>query len=440
MDGFTNPIRILPNKIKSINPNKSNSLINWVECNGLKQRNIHMTSSSSNHWYIFNGKANSVLNVLLYPDIPTYPIDDFSSMTKRITEEFQLLHPEILVNIVLSTDRALDTYSFTNLSHVLGPNGFDIVELDTMLLGHVVREGLVKPVELAPNRYWPAAYQTTRYNNLTYGVPSRLCSYFLFGFDPELKNNFPSLDSLTTYLNTLPHDQIALLGDYNEKWNLISFYLQAYVSEHGHHGLNDVFKNDIDKPSIDLLNKLFSACDFHGKNKCINNYYHKKSVDDIVMDFAHGAAYNYLGFSESAFYIRLHSTAHLYANFFSYGDKFEPLLYGDAYVKNAATCNTQRCYTDFNKFTDYMNQVSTQRWINFSEDLDHNIPPRYLLSAIKEFYDLPQVKTDKLYSTFMKELPEGIAYPNDVAKKEHFKTNYYKICKNVQTLMPGYRC
>jgi thiamine pyridinylase len=442
IDGYADSIHIAPNtKIFIAQSNIKSTInwtINWVECNGLKQRNTHITSTSSTHWFIFNGKAANVFNVLLYPYIPSYPEGDFSALVKRMTEEFQALHPEVLVNIVISTDSYLDPYTFANLPNLLGPEGYDLVELDTMLLGEVVRQGFVAPVKLAPNKFWPAAYQAATYGHQAYGVPSRVCAYFLFSHDRTIENGFQSLNSLITYLHKLPSNRTPLIGDFNGSWNLPSFYLQSYASIYGKAYLNKILARAIDQTSINALSMLDEECSFEGNNKCINDYYHKQPPGTIEQDFANGKAHTYLGFSEASFYIKLNSSANVYATQIPYGDHFYPLVYTDVYVKNAV-CKDQTCNANFKNFTDYMNKVSTQLWINFSEDLQPTMPPRYLLSAVKQFYDVPRVRADVLYSDFTRSILSAVDYPNNVTKEQHLSANR-NMCASLKVIMPGYGC
>src|SRR5689334_4790230 len=82
IDKSSKVFEVLPRQQFSFSLNDNISEINSVECNGLKARNMRLTKNTSDHWFIYNGKANRVLNVLLYPYIPTLPYGDFSSLLK----------------------------------------------------------------------------------------------------------------------------------------------------------------------------------------------------------------------------------------------------------------------------------------------------------------------------------------------------------------------
>lgn len=419
--------------------------ISLRRCDGIKLRGLNISPSSTDRFLILNGKAKHALNVLLYSRIPSYPHNNFAGMTTRLITEFQALHPAVLLNVVISEEPELTTYDFNNLPRLLSKDGYDVVELDAMELEFMVKHSLVSPVKIKePTKFLPAALTAAKINHLFYGVPSRVCEYFLFNRFQTDQNNFTLFTSLLLYLKNLSKDRAYLVSDFNGHWNLLSFYLQIYASVYGVENLNAALQQPLKKLVIKYLADLGDQCAFRKDNKCINFHYHTQEPGLIEKTFAINNAHSYLGFSESAFYILLHSTlalpkASLHAAPIAYGRQYKPLLYTDLFVKNAATCKTAHCNINFNLFTNYMHMLKTQMWINFSKDLPAGAPPRYLLPAIKSFYQISQVVKDPLYAEFTQNLRFASSFPNNLSI-EQYKNFYHQVCGKLAINMPGYKC
>lgn len=413
-----------------------------LSCDGIKIKNLDINTSSPDRILILNGKANHALNVLLYSRIPNSLQNNFEKMTERIINEFQSMHPKILLNIVLSRHPNFDTYDLNNLLQLLGGNGFDLVELDSMQLDFSVQHGLISPVTIRqPDKFIPASIAAAQVNRSFYGVPSRVCQYYLF---TRSKPKLSTFETLLTEPRNSSTSKLKLIADFNGQWNALSFYLQVYASLYGLQNLSKALDEPIKHLVIKNMAILADQCSHQQQNKCTNSHYHRQEIGQIEKAFIDTNAQSYLGFSESAFYILLHGRKvmpilNLYAKPVTYGNYYKPLIYTDVYVKNSSTCESRVCNQDFQLFTTYMNMVNTQAWINFSKDSEQAAPPRYLLSAIKAFYELPEVKKDNLYTGFAQNLKLASAYPNNV-NFEHYNQFYQQICKNLTKKVKNYIC
>lgn len=88
-------------------------------------------------------------------------------MVQRIVNEFQQKNPQVLLNAVMTQDLEYDTYTYSNLPNILGKNGLDLVELDTLMLGDAVDNHLILPASqaISTSKFWQVGLQASTYNN-----------------------------------------------------------------------------------------------------------------------------------------------------------------------------------------------------------------------------------------------------------------------------------
>lgn len=430
---------VKPNKTFSFYPNKNNPpIINWVKCGKLKHNHIGVTPKSSDHFFIYDERAQNVLSVLLYPYIPTYPYGDFSAMLRRLVTEFQAQHPTISLNLVISNLPEYDSYTYANFAHLLGQDGFDVVEVDTMLLPDLVAKGLILPLNTIVDNFWSAAIAGASYQGKLYGVPSWLCMEFLFTHERP-QHEIESLSALVDYLSHLSPDRTRLIGDFNNRWTIAAFYLNASTAWYGYknlakipyqHAVNEVVRN---------LVALTDQCYAKQQNRCTNLDYQSLQEGEIQKLFAQNKSHAYIGYSETSFYMKLFTSAPFYAVPMPFGKQINTLVYTDAYVKSASRCNNDSCASAFKAFTDYMSKVETRKWIVESEDLGMKKPPRRLLPAIKEFYEKINLDdADGIYKEFVKIASRVKAFPP--VSKERIKKLRIEICEIIKTTRPEYQC
>ncbi|WP_445241291.1 hypothetical protein [Microcoleus vaginatus] len=103
----------------------------------------------------------------MYPYLPTTPEANFQPMVQRIVNEFQQKNPQVLLNAVMTQDLEYDTYTYSNLPNILGKNGLDLVELDTLMLGDAVDNHLILPASqaISTSKFWQVGLQASTYNN-----------------------------------------------------------------------------------------------------------------------------------------------------------------------------------------------------------------------------------------------------------------------------------
>ena len=152
----------------ALNPQDfSTQTIARVECTGYNVDNLNVTPNSPDRYLSFTDQAQQTLSVLLYPYLPTTPEANFQPMVQRIVNDFQQKNPQVLLNAVMTQDLEYDTYTYSNLPNLLGKNGFDLVNFDTLMLGDAPDNHLILPVSqaISTSKFWQVGLQASTYNN-----------------------------------------------------------------------------------------------------------------------------------------------------------------------------------------------------------------------------------------------------------------------------------
>jgi thiamine pyridinylase len=125
------------------------------------ETNIHPNISPVMENIGSNNTATTILKVAPYPYLPDSVGDQFKSLLEFIKTQFDTVHPDVSLELrpMNSND---DFYDLSTLSQWLASNGsgYDVVEIDTILLGDLVNAGLVAPQFVIPDNHsdWiPAA-------------------------------------------------------------------------------------------------------------------------------------------------------------------------------------------------------------------------------------------------------------------------------------------
>jgi hypothetical protein len=167
VDGYTtetgSPVtvqfKINPGERLNIPPSLSSpsKSIDWVDCgNGLRTRAMHLTLAGPDATLYLNGQQRRTLNANLYSSIPTDPTLGYTPLLRGLTLLYQAKHPDVLLNLVLNT--GIDTYDFAGLKgSVFGPEGFDVVEIDTVFLRFLVHNDLITESTITGDEPWPVA-------------------------------------------------------------------------------------------------------------------------------------------------------------------------------------------------------------------------------------------------------------------------------------------
>jgi thiamine pyridinylase len=448
-DGYTSAtgwpvtwdITVQPGENVRLEPNykhPNNVVIDWAECGGLQTRAMNVTPQRPDSLILFTGKQTRVLNVALYPDIPSHPNGNFSNLLDHVVNAFQALNPDVLLNAVMADEDAI--YSFKDLPPLLGPSGYDVIELDTLYLGFLASRDLITPAKIVGDAPWPVALAASTVADVLYGVPSWLCMDFIFSFSPSLKS-VHTLNDLLRFEANSPKSKPALLADYDGSWRLPSIYINAYVQTYGYQNIAKAFVMPADPTVIANLESIVATCELELANPCVDGTNHGQPDGAIERVFANGNAGSDMGFSEQSFYVVLNQSiaGNLTIIPATWGEKPQPLLYSDTFVTNKSTCSSAPCQGDSAAFTSLMTGSDMKSYIAFSHDLSPDMPPRHLLVATQPFWDLAEVKNDPIYRQVAAVVQTGQPFPNDFTEQQQLGMDA-KICAALKADVPNYNC
>lgn len=438
-DGYSGwDIKVEPGIETRVGPNYASNpaMIDWAECHGLRTRRMNITPEGPDGLLVLNGKQVRVLNVDLYPYIPTNPNGNFQKLIAHVINSYQAIQPDVLLNVVMS----VDTYDFDALPTLLGAGGYDVIELDMLYVGFLASSDLIAPVQITGDQPLPVARAASSVNGVLYGVPSWLCMDFIFSFSPELKSA-KTLPDLLTFLQKQPKGRPQMLGDYDGSWRLPGLYVNAYAQTYGSASLSNALQMPPDPKVIDELVSLVDTCKFGHMNECIDNTFHSDPDGTTERIFAAGNSSDDLGFSEQSFYISLNQLVPGALTIIParWGDREQPLLYADSFVNNKATCASGQCAKDSSTFTNLMTSSAMKTYIAYSHDLLPGSPPRHLLVATNPFWDQGAVKGDPIYQQLEPIVRTGQPFPNSFTKDLQAKMGS-EICKALKTRISGYHC
>lgn len=361
--------------------------------------------------------APRTLRVALYPHLPDAAGDLFETMENRIEREFERENPQVRLDLVINPAR--DFYDLeTTLPSLLGPDGFDLVEIDTALLVPLQERLLIAPVELGETElgnFYPEARKSVTVGGQLYGIPTWRCSNFVFSRSKELAAA-KNAKELGKVLQTRASNQAALIGDFAGSWTLPGLYLDALADGSAASDLTEEFRGlpqrAVREEVWKDLSPILTGCAMAGDNPCtVGAYGDPADPEAPARDFAAGKAVGLLGWSERLHDIEVsrqeeRDRSVLYIGSAPLGKGSRPLVWVDALVLNRQRATTERT-EDALTFARYLNRSETRVWIAMSHDAPQGTPPRYVLPATKDFYLRPEVQRDVYYSFFQSALEQG---------------------------------
>ncbi|CAF1280801.1 unnamed protein product [Adineta ricciae] len=363
------------------------------------------------------------LKVALYPFLPDSAGDNFANLTRFIREEFVKVQPDIDLQLrPLSQDA--DFYSLATLKSWLLSNGegYDIVEIDTVLLGDVVNAGLIAPIFPIPDNHsdWhPTAARAVQFNQVVYGYPHLMCANFLFTRNEQVAQ-VKTLDQLIHILGSTPTDKYRLIGNLNSSWDLPGLWVNSYQNSNGMGSDVQAFAvHSYQTTSFESMRKLSQLCERSGgENYCLNGVF-RNNATMIASLFATKQAAAMIGYSERLFLILKNTQPDDYLNIkiipLTVGSvDNQPIYFTDAFVfrRNMSddVANAARSFVEF------MNTPRMQAAVVGSED-SINPKLRYLLPVSRNAFNEPILANDRFYQQYFRNLSVGypfttLGFPN----------------------------
>jgi thiamine pyridinylase len=431
----------IPPSFKSRDPKSDNYTLNTAECGGLKMRAMNITPESSDRMLFLNGRQNRVLNVLLYASIPTDPAVGFAPLARWLALSYQAAHSEVLVNIVL--DPSVEVYKFPALQDHFSANGFDVAEIDTVFLQWLKDQNLIAPAHIIGDEPLPVGKAAVTIDGEVYGVPSWLCSDFVFSTAGEI-GNVKTFADLQAFLAATPAGRRNLVGDLDGSWTIPAFYIQAFVQSHADMTVAAAAAAPTDASIVARLAKFGSYCKLSSDDPCIDGTFHSAKDGSVERDFVAERAGTDLGFSERSFFLAYYQSGPVALSLAAmpWGDNPDAprLVYSDAFVTSRTTCGKDPCEADAAGFAAFMTSVATKKYIAMAGDLPGD-PWRHLLVATKPFYEDKDVKGDPVYSRLASGFLQGNIQPYLNSFTPTLQYDLLSgICLALRNESPGWTC
>jgi thiamine pyridinylase len=358
----------------------------------------------------------ATLRVALFPFIPDSGRDNYRSLSDKIKQTFEQKYPTIRV-VLRPLDPVGDSDAFYNTDKIqdwlkdAGDGGYDVIEIDTVLLGDVVASGLIETWPTMKTEDWhPVAVRSVTVNEAVYAVPHLMCGHFLFTRNVSA-STAKNVDELSFALRHSGLKTRPLVADLAGSFNLPALYLDAWADGHAAVSPAAALHGPLDDQTVNTFKKFTALCGSDGKNPCLEGTYHDNPVA-ASEEFALDKAQALVAYSESLSRILAarSDTATIYVSAAPMGLGNRPLLFADAFILRANTPDNVRLAARL--FVEFMTGADTQQTLLMSGDVTQNATPRYLLPATLSAFSAPRVKRDPYYQK-LRELVDGAApFPN----------------------------
>ena len=387
------------------------------------------------------------LKVGIYPWIPDLGNDKLKGLKDLIKLEFEREHPDITVTISSDWDPYDVEAVAANLSSK--EESFDILEIDTILLGEVVEKGVVQQLNLSQyglqDDFFAVALDAVSFKGCHYGVPTLNCANFLIEL---ISGNLPPSSEILLSLETGDHNlgdlqQVVrryhklfkgvskMVGNFRGKWMLPMMYLDAYVDKYGKGSVEEGVDAPIDEPDSDVLQsmKWFMNLDddTDGVDKGAEGKYDSPTTRDQDLSKSdHIMMYGYSEWLSQVMSDKMCQQKHIHASCIiapPLGAENNLLTFTDALIANRSRFSDKGKEDAIVKFLKFYTSLSFRNQYAEGQDLKKPHPPRYVLVSRKDFYTVGFGAKDKNYQHFYKALEYAVAAPNHGLASRHEKMN-----------------
>ena len=357
--------------------------------------------------------SQTTLKVALFPYIPDSAQDQYQTLLTRIEREFETENPNIdLVLKPLNPDEEgfydLETLKQW-LSNSTNKNGYHIVEIDTLLLGDLVKANVAKTWNNPENiqDWYPVGLKAVTINRNIYGIPHLLCGHFIFSRNEEVAKS-KSVDQLLTILNSITPDIPNVAGDLTGSWNLPALYLDTWADTYGIKEINSALSPQLNPVVMTSFQKFAKDCQVGENNPCFDKY---SDIDTGAEAFINNQVDTFFGYSERLNYILKNSSNQdIQIGSLPLAENSNPILFVDALVLRKDCDDT--CQNAANKFAAYLDNPQTQEWILSSKDAGENTTPRYLIPATYSAFQTTSLRQNRYYQILAQVVNNAASYPN----------------------------
>jgi thiamine pyridinylase len=350
----------------------------------------------------------------LFPYLP--PDRHNEALHQRITSEFHKANPDLKLELRRfdSWENFYDPHFLTKL--LRGADRYDIIEVDTVLLGTLLDLELVAPWPAPLTDAQPIARDAARVDGITYGMPHWLCGHFVMSTHQKVAAA-ENASQLVAALEAAAPGTRNLAANLRGSWNGPALYLDAWADSRSSNDLLGAIRLPLDTDVAGLLAQVAAQGAFQGVNPCINGDY--KDNDQAAIDFGTGKADALLGYSE-----RMHHAVaagidptKVFVGSAPLGAGSDPIWFVDMFVlpgdyPDGVTPEEIKARREAaRRFGEFMNRADVFAWIHQSADLGAKAAPRYLLPATRSAYEHPALARDPIIGQVRPLVGRGTFFP-----------------------------
>lgn len=353
-------------------------------------------------------------SAVLFPYIPDAAHDDFAGLVQTLTEMFEAQNPDIDLQLTMNPD--MNLYDAGELATLLGSGvgSYDMVELDTILLGDLVAGGLVQALPFSVNDWGllNTAVSSAQVASTLYGVPTYLCGNYVYSWDPKLAA-VDTGQELIDLLSSEPDPaDTPLVGDFAGSWTLPALYVDSWADTHDNVPIDvsSAYALPLDPSTMGIFPAEVGLCGPNG-GPCLDGTYKDNTLAETV--FGQRKANGFVGYSERLFFILEAAGGDVtlpHVISAPIGTGSNPVMFVDALVLNRAC--TGQCATDAETFARFMSSLEVRNLIAFSQDVGPDAFPRYLLQALQGFYTSSPGSDNVIYQQLYPFVQLAEPFPN----------------------------
>jgi len=362
----------------------------------------------------------------MYQYIPDLNNDGFVGLAAFVKDQFKQATG---CDAIIDYGYNVDTYTYTTVESALRPCpstasvdcGYDMVEIDTLVLGRLVSvPNLLQPMPASVTAtigdFFPQARNMVKMDGIQWAQPSYSCDNIFLTYESGIEQ-ITSQSQLLTWINQKIGNNRTRIGwttDMNNVWDMTTIYVDAHLDSFPKQSMccgSGTAYSPILTPSVaEALAQLTATCADQANpsvNDCLNgNYYNHPN--HWFNQLINGKSVLLQGFSTYiANILQLGGTLDgLHIATATLGTGSQPYLFTDAFVLSKSNCPDDGCVEAASLFMNWQ-RLEGQIGINLGYDVNPRTP-RYLLSSNENFYtDSRTQPYNNVYSLFWNEEGTG---------------------------------
>jgi thiamine pyridinylase len=356
--------------------------------------------------------AGATIDVAMFKYIPDANGDDFAALWQHYEDGFAAAHEDDRFRAEVGVPEEGSFYDADDIAGWMRDSGYDLVEIDLVMLGDVLATGAIAPFRVVDieDRFFPAALEASTLDGEHYGVPHLMCTYFLFSRDTKVAaaRSFAELEAA---MAKLPANAQRFAGNLTGDWDATALYVESWTMQARGTPVESLAASPVAGVLANLAT-LAQSCELDGANPCTDGTYGNQ-WNAPAERFAAGHASTMFGYSERMWVVMTsdpQAPAEIRPSALALGTIERPLLFTDSFVISASC--TGECLRAAVAFVDYVTSDAELGYMLASEDAGPEAVPRYLLPANPDAARHGKLAEDIYYPQFLDALRESVPQPS----------------------------